>query len=133
MGKVNTHCRYGARGSTRSTRWAAVSSARRAVHDGQRPRRLHAACTKGHQQLVAAGAAADAGEAASEQAAADHAVEFTLDDARHDVAASTSSGDEAAAVQPDSAVQGAALDVAGPVVGRQRGAGFGPALVPVLA
>ncbi len=40
LGTVNTHCRYGARGSTRSTRCAAVSI-RRAVHDGQIPRRLH--------------------------------------------------------------------------------------------
>ncbi len=41
MGKVNTHRRYGARGSTQSTSWAAVCSARRAVHDGRKPRRLH--------------------------------------------------------------------------------------------
>jgi hypothetical protein len=39
IGNVNTHCRYGTRGSTWSTRWAAVSSARRAVQEGQMPRR----------------------------------------------------------------------------------------------
>ncbi len=41
IGNVKAHCRYGTRGSTQSTSWAAVSSARRAVHDGQIPRRLH--------------------------------------------------------------------------------------------
>jgi hypothetical protein len=41
LGTDNTHWRYGALGRTRSTRWAAVSAIRRAVHDGQMPRRLH--------------------------------------------------------------------------------------------
>jgi hypothetical protein len=29
----SVHCRYGPRGSTRSTRWMAVSCARRALHE----------------------------------------------------------------------------------------------------
>ena len=36
MGTGNTHWRYGARGNTWSTRCAAVSAIRRAVHDGHR-------------------------------------------------------------------------------------------------
>ena len=40
-GNDNTHCRYGAVGSTRSTRCAAVLVMRRLVHDGQKPRVLH--------------------------------------------------------------------------------------------
>ncbi len=75
-------------GATRGARWADAAALAR----------------KRHQQLVSAGAAANAREAASEHAAADHAVEFTLDDARHDVAASTSSGDKGSEVQPDRAV-----------------------------
>jgi hypothetical protein len=40
LGKESTPWRYGALGNTRSTRCAAVSAMRRAVQDGQMPRRL---------------------------------------------------------------------------------------------
>jgi hypothetical protein len=40
-GTDNTHCRAGARGKMRSTRWAAVSAMRRPPQDGQKPRFLH--------------------------------------------------------------------------------------------
>jgi hypothetical protein len=91
MGNVNTPVDEVGRavlGATRGARWADAAALAR----------------KRHQSLVSAGAAANAREAASEHAAADDAVEFTLDDARHVVAASTSSGDEGAAVQPERAV-----------------------------
>jgi len=39
-GKESVHWRYGARGSTRSTRWSAVSCARRALQEGHTPRDL---------------------------------------------------------------------------------------------
>jgi hypothetical protein len=39
--QIRTHGRYGALGRTRCTKWAAVSTIRRAMHDGQMPRRLH--------------------------------------------------------------------------------------------
>jgi len=47
------------------------------------------------------------------------------------VAAPSRGGDKGAAVQPDRAVQGAGLDIAGSIAGRQGRAGKGPALVPV--
>jgi len=40
MGSESVHWRYGARGSTRSTRWMAVSCARRALQEGHTPRDL---------------------------------------------------------------------------------------------
>ena len=40
IGSDNTHCRTGTRGSTRSTRNAAVSAMRRPPHEGQNPRPL---------------------------------------------------------------------------------------------
>lgn len=40
LGSENTHCRYGARGNTRSQRNAAVSDIRRAVQEGHTPRAL---------------------------------------------------------------------------------------------
>ena len=40
MGKVGTHCRMGCPGNTWSTRWAALSTMRRAPQEGRKPRRL---------------------------------------------------------------------------------------------
>ena len=41
LGNVMTHCLTGTNGTTRSTRWAAVSAILRVVQEGQTPRPLH--------------------------------------------------------------------------------------------
>jgi hypothetical protein len=80
-----------------------------------------------------AGAAADPCETASEDAAADVAVELALHQLRHHLASSCDGGREVRAVMTNRAMQWDVFDVARKVARRQRGAGLGAARQPAVA